>query len=287
MMAIPKRIFFFWGNKTMSWLRYLTLRSFRELNPDWEMILYKTTCIKKDKPWVEEVNQDFFEYRGIDYTNELDKLRIQINEWSLPELPDIGASHLSNFLKWYKLYAHGGIYADMDILWVKPIDKLYEQMIDYDTAICVTKFLSIGLLAAHTTNKMFKDLFDNALNTYDPKHYQCVGVNSIYRLLYGDKIFKDSGEVNWNALALCDIFNDIKAMWPFLKIFNIPFKTVYPYGCTDMFKVFVENHPLPEETIGLHWYAGCPLAQRGNNELSPDNLPDKESTLSRLARRYA
>jgi hypothetical protein len=37
---IPKRMSFFWAGGPMSWLRYLTLASFRHLNPNWEMRIY-------------------------------------------------------------------------------------------------------------------------------------------------------------------------------------------------------------------------------------------------------
>ena len=36
---IPRRISFFWHGR-MSWMRFLTLQTFRRHNPDWEIHLY-------------------------------------------------------------------------------------------------------------------------------------------------------------------------------------------------------------------------------------------------------
>ena len=32
-------MYFYWGGSAMSWMRYMTLYSFRKMNPDWEMVL--------------------------------------------------------------------------------------------------------------------------------------------------------------------------------------------------------------------------------------------------------
>jgi len=237
-MSIPKRIFFFWGNPTMSWMRYLTLKSFCILNPDWQVILYVSKCERVTKPWRDNVDQDFFSYSGPDYLSRVQELGVEILEWSMPEIPNVGASHLSNFLKWYKLQAHGGIYSDMDILWLKPFDKLFEEMSNADSAICITKYLSIGLLGSNIGNKMFKAFFDHARQTYDTKRYQCVGVEAIYDLLYNDKAYNEDGGINFTYIAKQDIIQDLRDRWPDLKIFNIPFGVIYPFGCLEMDRVW-------------------------------------------------
>jgi len=285
-MSIPKRIFFFWGNPTMSWMRYLTLKSFCILNPDWQVILYVSKCERVTKPWRDNVDQDFFSYSGPDYLSRVQELGVEVLEWSMPELLDVGASHLSNFLKWYKLQAHGGIYSDMDILWLKPFDKLFEEMSNADSAICITKYLSIGLLGSNIGNKMFKAFFDHARQTYDTKRYQCVGVEAIYDLLYNDKAYNEDGGINFTYIAKQDIIQDLRDRWPDLKIFNIPFGVIYPFGCLEMDRVWEANYQLPDHVVGIHWYAGDPLSQRWNKVLHPGNLPREDNTFTRYARRY-
>ena len=280
---IPKKIFYFWGNRNMSWMRYLTLRSFRILNPDRGITLYTSDCDITAKPWQDNVEQDFFKYHGPDYTNMLKELDIEIVPWNLI---DVCASQLSNLLKWTKLHEYGGVYADMDILWIRPFDSLYREMCTDDTAISVTKYLSIGLLGSVKGNRMYSDILACAKDVEEIHQYQCMGVRAIYKLLYGTKVFQADETINFSYLANRDILQDLKDRWPDLKIFNIPFGIIYPFGCLEMPKVFDENYTLPEHVIGLHWYAGSPLSQFWNNILQPNTVDQYENTFTRYARHY-
>jgi len=271
----------------MSWMRYMTLKSFRFLNPTWDIILYTAPCSGSEKTWKDNVDQDFFTYKGQNFFDKVHELDIEILEWKMVELQNVGPSHLSNFLKWFKLQAHGGIYADMDILWVRPFDELYQQMREFDTAICWTKYLSIGLLGSSIGNRMFQKFYSHACSCYTPDRYQCVGVESIYALLYNDLAFSEDGSVDWNFLAQQNMLQDIRDRFPDLKIFNIPFATVYPFKCTEMEKVFNARYSLPDHVVGLHWYAGDPLAQEWNRVIHPGNMPLEDNTFTEVARRYA
>jgi len=285
-MSIPKRIFFFWGNKTLSWMRYLTLKSFRLLNPDWQMILYTSKCTKDTKTWNDDVAQDFHTYKGRDYLPQVEELGVEIHEWHLQDYENITASHLSNFLKWHKLSAHGGVYSDMDILWAQPMDKLYDEFRDFDVAICVTRYLSIGLLGSSIGNRMFTAFFNNAKVNYDPTRYQCVGVENIYDLLYNAEAFNKDGKVDWNFIRMQNIMQDLRDMFPELKIFNIPFGCVYPFTCTNTEGIFKAKHDLPNHVVGLHWYAGAPLAQQWNSILDEQSVLEHDNTFTRIASRY-
>lgn len=284
-MSIPKKIFFFWGNEKLSWMRYLCLKSFKTLNPDWDVILYSSKAQIRTKTWVDPNNQDFHIYDGKNYFNDVSKLGVEIIDWQ-PDLPDMGPSHLSNFLKWHKLHAHGGIYADMDIIWTKPIDSLYAEMSKANTSICCTKYLSIGLLGSSIGNEFYGDLYENAKRVLSTNRYQSVGVINIYRMIYGDGIMTDEGCVFWDYLHTKDILGDIQNKYPNLSIFNIPMRTVYPYPHDAMEKVFIQDHALPKETIGIHWYAGNTLAQQYNCKLTPDNIAKENTTFGKIACKY-
>ena len=43
MKKIPKKAHFYWGGERLSFLRWMTLKSFRIFNPDWEIILHRPT----------------------------------------------------------------------------------------------------------------------------------------------------------------------------------------------------------------------------------------------------
>lgn len=267
-------------------MRYLSIKSFRLLNPNWDIILYTSEAKITDKTWTDPTEQDFHTYSGDDYFNYIHDLDVDILEWS-PDLPDMGPSHLSNFLKWHKLYAHGGVYSDMDILWVKPFDDLFTSMQQANTAICCTEYLSIGLLGSTIGNNFYRDLYNNAKSVFNKNKYQSVGVINIYRMLYGDEILLEDGDIFWAHLRSKNILDDIQNKYPDCSLFNIPMDIVYPFTHSEMTKVFCENHKLPEQTLGIHWYAGNPISQEYNIKLTPDNIHKENTTFGKAACNYA
>jgi len=274
----------------MSWMRYMTIKSFRYYNPDWEIRLYTSNCKVKQKTWVDAVNQDFFSYTGQDYFGRIGTLDVIVEPWNLldEQYPDMSASHKSNFFKWHTLSNVGGIYADMDILWTKPIDSFYNGIKDLDTAICYTKYLSIGLLASKIGNSFYDDVYSSAHNNYRPDRYQCAGVENVYRLLYGHipNSFLANGSPNWAWVLSNDILGDIRAKYPQLSFYNIPMNIVYPYMHKLMGSYFEDNiiDDLTPETVGLHWYAGSVMAQKYNSILKEFNFRAYDSTFCNVSK---
>ena len=279
---IPKEIFFFWEGDKMSWMRYMTLYSFRKFNPDWRIILYVNKNGRfKETPWSNHNVQDFFSYDGDDYFNKISELNVEVIEWDIHDNNlietdiEISPSQKSNFLKWYKLYETGGIYSDMDILWFKPIDDFYDTLIsnDYDTAICQTEYLSIGLLASKQNNPFFKDIFINGFSSFNAHSYQTAGVLNIYNLY---------GEVSKEK-----VFDEINVRYPKLKPYNIPMDLVYFLNHTQI--EYALEHSLSsadfsDEAIGYHWYAGHPEIQKCNNILTERNYKRHHNTFTTLVK---
>ena len=279
---IPKRIFFYWEGDKMSWMRYMTLYSFRKYNPDWKMVLYLNKNPKiKVKPWKCINSQDFFSYVGDDYFDLLSKLNIEIVEWDLSDNKIketdlvVSPSHKSNFLKWSKLHEDGGIYSDMDILFFKPIDSFYDELIDgcYDTAICQTKYLSIGFLASKKHNEFFRDIFINGISKFNKDDYQTAGVMNIYDLYDGVSIDK--------------VLDAAKIKYKNLKFYNIPMNLLYFLDSTKI-NYAINNslniNKFPAESIGYHWYAGHPNMQKLNNLLNENNYMNHNNTFTCIAK---
>ncbi len=281
---IPKQIFFFWGNEKMSWMRFMTLKSFRMMNPDWKMILYVSPSAVTNKQWKDEIHQDFFIYNGINYSEQIDELNIEIRKWDISDntiipnknIENISPSHKSNFFKWCTLYEEGGIYSDLDIIYFKPIDDFYNHLINnnFDTAICETSYLSIGFLASAKHNTFYKDIFIGGFNSYTPNIYESAGIKNIYKL-YNATIFKDN------------IIDMAKKKYPELNIYNIPFDIVYPLGCDKIEYAFsndIKIIDLPSDTIGYHWYAGHPIAQKYNLLLDENNYKEHNILFTNIAK---
>lgn len=267
---IPKHIFFFWGNDTISWLRYMTLYSCRKLHPDWKISLYYSKCGIDRKPWVEINIQDFFNFDGVNYWNKIKELDINIIPWDIKGYEKLSASHKSNIFKWHMLATEGGVYADMDILFIKPVDILLEQ--DCTDIICAHKWISIGVLASMGNSKLFKAFLDKAPLTYNKKEYQCVGVKSCYTTLYG----RCTEDVIQNRNHI----ETLRKKFPDSVIFNLPMSWFYHYTYRDLNKIFSETVKMPNEALGIHWYAGNPLSQKWNNLLTDENFKNYPNTIT-------
>ena len=75
--------------------------------------------------------------------------------------------------------------------------------------------------------------------------------------------------------------------YPYLKFYNIPFDLVYPYGSENIpypFSTDINPLNLSETTIGYHWYAGHPIAQRFNNLLNENNYINYNNLFCNIAK---
>ena len=293
MIEIPKTIFFYWEADRLSWLRYMTLYSFRVLNPEWKMQLYVGHNSCREKTWVDHNQSDFYQYTGLDWFDKIYKLDIEVKDWNVKY--DLGSRitppQASDLFQWERLN-EGGVYSDMDVLYDKPIDSIYDLMWNYTTCLCyLNSYFTIGFLASSGKSRFWEELLDAALNLYRAKQvfggiggetcYQVAGVNALYSL-YRDKrrtcVFKRGRAIldtHWHVFLVA---------YRKSKLFNIPKYSVYNWTHMELGKIFEESLEIPEETIGIHWYGGSEIAQQANLELTPDNL--KDNTLCRVLKKF-
>lgn len=283
---IPKRIFFYWENDKLSWMRYMTIYSFRKMNPDWQIDFYFDDKPISSTPAFIQAGrkQDFCNYKGLDYFSNLKDLNINVIRWDTEEVglknfKDITPSGKSNLFKWHQLYKHGGIYSDMDILFFKPIDELYNQWNkdNIDVVICQAKYLSIGLMASTSNNDFFKDIFYNTFKFENHTQYQTYGVLNVYDLYKGT--------------PKSQILSHAAQKYPRINIFNLPMDIVYHFNHHDIAKCFDKNSTteiseFPENAIGYHWYGGGAVAQKYNNTLNHENYMNYNYLFCKLHKNY-
>lgn len=283
-MAIPKRIFFFWGNATMSWCRYMTLYSFRKLHPDWEIVLYFNDCQVRKKQWGKEHNeQDYFSWKGEDYFHKLQDLNIKFEAWSVagnelaPRFQNelgLAPPHKSDLLQWCKLYEEGGIYSDMDILYVRPLDTFWTALNEEGVTGCIgchNGTITIGWMASQPGNDLFRDIFKVAVRNYNPRKYQSTGAMSVYSL------FETKAEEG--ALPL----SKIQEAYPKEKLIAFPEQQFYLFR-NGIHKIWNENVQLPKEVLGIHWYGGHPLSQGWNRLLDTETWEKHSNTFTTACR---
>jgi mannosyltransferase OCH1-like enzyme len=256
------------------------------MNPDWQIDLYYDDAPISISPSFIQLGrkQDYCNYKGLDYFSNLKDLNINIIKWNTKEVEinkfkDITPSGKSNLFKWHQLYKYGGIYADMDILFFRPINELYDQWNNdnINVVICQTKYLSIGLMASTPNNDFFRDIFYNTFKFEYHTQYQTYGVVNVYDL--------------YSGTSKSDILSVAKEKYPHLNIFNLPMETVYHFNHRDVSKCFEKNSVIeisefPKNAIGYHWYAGGSICQKYNNLLNHKNYMKYNTLFNKLYKHY-
>jgi len=236
---IPKIAHFYWGEEKLPYLRYLTLKSFCQHNPDWAVNYYVPKHRSHTKTWPTHEHQ--YELQGRDYTQCLAQLRIAIFEI---DFADIGVSnnfpevHKSDFLRWNILSNVGGLWSDMDILYFRPLG----MDLHCSTYICHNPSYghSIGFLLACEKNPVYRLAAKMSGDNYDPKNYQAVG-----------------------SVIMNRINSQVYELDPATR--NIQMDIVYAYNALNINEIYsprIEGECLrfTDKSIGIHWYAGHGLA---------------------------
>jgi len=269
-MNLPKNIYFYWGNKTMSFFRYMSIYSFKKFNPDWNVILIKRRNLRIPKDYFEEERPDFLFFKGEDCSNLIDNLDISIKylEEEYPEIADLDFSeaHISDIILWKILGEEGGIVSDTDILYYKPID--YEKI----------KNVDVGLISFNGYPKQ----------GYIPLSFMLGKPNNFFKEMY-EKSKKEINPKIWdNSPNLMDSLEEIKNKFKDLNISRLPSHIVFPFSETDKepyehFKLMYEDDAkIPEDSIGMHWYGANPNSQGFNNQLTKDNYDKCDNTICRI-----
>jgi SAM-dependent methyltransferase len=263
--TMPRRISFFWHGR-MSWMRYLTLASFRRHNLDWEICLYSPAEPCGTRQW-QTSERDDAAYAGEDYRDRLGDIGVECREYSVP-IPGVAPAQASDLFQWDMLGREGGFYADMDILWLKPLESLRKQVKDADAVFCLEAgVLAIGFLAANRQCRIFSDI---AKESGDVSDYQGFGTHLLLRK------FKDK-----NGQALIET---LRHKYPELKIATVPDETVYPFDWREIEKIFTDDLTPPAASYGLHWFGGSELTQKWNRKLTAENYREYTNTFANCVR---
>lgn len=254
---------FYWGGTKLSWMRYLTLLSFRKLNPDWEMIVYHSKT-HPHRSWKSWERMDSIDFKGSDYTYLIKKLGLEHREIEIP-IASPSPTFASDLCSYEYMGTVGGWYADMDVLWVKPMSAIEHLTKDAGAVLCLTEnVMGIGFLAGEPGCRLWHGVHATALRNYSPQEYQSCGVLAMH-------------------LHLKDIPTTQK-MYPSVNVIQVPTETVYPWSAKQVKQIFFQTHKVPESCIGIHWFGGHPKSQIMNNQLTSRNMNRFKCTFTRYAK---
>lgn len=241
-------LFLYWGGRNLSWLRYLTVKSFKRHNPEWKIKVYYPVKPTIGSKW--HTTEQSVGYDGQDWFSELDAEPLPFDMETIGFSNDIPEVHKSDLFRLWVIHEYGGVYSDFDILYTKPFPEVKGTIYCWHP----DGHYSVGLIGGEKGSKLYADLLSMSKESGNNK-YQVYGST-----LWGKL---DAQPEGW----------------------NIPKNLVYSYGWQDVERLFTKTEKLPEEAIGVHWYGGSELAGWWENRIAPGNIPS--STIGKIIKEYA
>ena len=261
---IPKVLHLYWDKSPMSKLQTLTVTTFHNHNPDWDIRIYipkqKYTGTSKYIP--SYIGKDYFKTIGkLSYVNIIE---IDLKDFGIRE--DLHNILRSDILRYHMLYYIGGIWSDFDVIWLKPLSYInnitHSNIINnIGITVCFYKNISghhsIGILLACKKHLFYKELIDKVNDIQNNPEKQ---EKSIYNKQFYHQSF---GVVLWNRLypKLTNLLNVYK------DCLGVKYKTFYPYSVFELDKLYNTNDISNlDNAICVHWFNGHPLSKEYINE---------------------
>ena len=257
-LNILKILHCYWGTDPLPYLRYKTVESFIDLNPEWSVILYRPAYPSKVVTWqTKELN---YEVRWDDHLQDLLDLPIKVK---YVDMRDFGMSnhisevHKSDFLRLWLLGTYGGVWTDMDILYFNPITHLSVNTLenfDAETFVCMSHYgHSNGFFMASPGSYFFTKMAEYSKQDLKTDNFQSNG----------------PGSCNKHFPRITDI----------PKAVNISMEAVYAHDGQHIPELYDGTKPrFTFGSIGCHWYGGHPLsgeflrATNGGKTNLPNNI---------------
>ena len=275
-----KQIYFYWGNAPMSFLRYMTIKSFSYFNPDWQIFLIENKIIN-NSAWLTPEIQDSQYYKGYDYRQNLVDVKnltiIDVENISPFNHKNMADVHIKDMLNWFLLSTKTCIVADMDIIFCKSINDC--KAIDWNANVSICNYdfyhnympvsFMISKLDDKQKNDFYNEVYINSKNRYNSSVYESCGT---YSIPYG---------------SIHEIINKFKN----LKINKMSENVVFPFlqgninNVSNSVNFVFEKNFLPTlhaDAIGIHWYGNDNSNQKYNNSINDQNYMNYDNTMCNI-----
>jgi hypothetical protein len=265
---IPKIVFTYWEGDQLSELHYLTIYSLHKYNPDIDIIIYTD----------ENPKNILREWNSHEHSININKkiplsnlININSNKIFLRTINfqkeynfdnNISIVFKADFIRIAKLYEHGGIWFDMDILFIKPISEFFFKE-NVDAFIFIySNVIPTGFLSTKPKSKYLEILFKKSLEIIENKKlndYQKIGP-TIWTKEYNNLSHRDK-------MGMKILDNNL----------------VYPFLWNELDNLLSKpNITVPENTFGIHWYNGAPETKNFINNFNLLNINPNNSLIEKL-----
>lgn len=245
---IPCIGFTFWEGAQLSILHYLTLLSFSKYNPDFSIRVYYSNkednfthlSNTSEKNKIHASGFNFGEDKCISIEQlktipRLEMIPIDVEkEYNVPF--ETSPIHKADMVRIFKLYEHGGIWFDMDVLFIKPVPEHLFSGVNDIYYFTYHNTIATGLIASTPRNPSITVIYQQCMDKVKSST-----INNDWQQ-FGPTLWKQCVDRQPHTFKKC-IYLDNNEIYPYM--WNEP----------HLFFFTNENH-IQSNTWGIHWYNG-------------------------------
>ena len=265
---IPKIYFTFWEGNQLSKLHYYTIYSLTKLNPDIEIIIY-TSNVESNKFVQWNTKEHCIEICKKLSLQEIANMNNNVKLVKIDFEKEYGVNNKiscvfkADFVRILKLYEHGGMWFDFDLLFIKTIpEHLFEGHGHDILYFTYDNVVPTGLLLSTPKNPTITKLYLSAkdiISTIDEDNY-----NLNYQVL---------GPTLWTEHIMRKSIEGIYCLRNVL---------VYPYLWNNIGLFFESNDDkVSVDTFAIHWYNGGTHSRIYINNLDERNIDPNKCVINK------
>jgi hypothetical protein len=243
---IDKICFSFWSGNQLSIINVLTLLTFCRLNPTIKVLIY--TCELDNAPpdasWVTDEQKYLLSnplpIDALKCHKNVELRKVSVTSLGI-DVSNLQSTFLADIVRIIKANEHGGLWVDLDILFLKPIPDYFWDPTKAD--VVTTHYentIALGLLLARRqspTTQVLAEKLIEILPSFNKLNYQSLGTHF------------------WTS-----VYRSLESSNTAFTFFNSTL--VYPYAWTEIASYFFgKSRRCNDSTVGVHWFNGSPAAR--------------------------
>lgn len=257
----------YWSGAKLSYLRYLSLASFRNQHSEWRINLYGPA--PNSGPWAFKLPGS--EYGPHDYLEEAVSRLGVIRQVYTPKDPRVNAwppANQSDIFSYEIMIREGGWYMDLDTFWVKPLDPLCNRNYAFIGFADMCNW--VGVFGCEPGSWVMQSIYDTCLENFESGNYNSSGTYGIERL---------TANAAWQA--------QFKAGQSGMQNWRCPKDIFYPLLPQQSSTLWTEHWEPSGQTISVHAYGGNEDYAIMSYKMRPEWLRDpvNKDWVSRHARK--
>jgi len=259
-ISCPKIFHYYWDDfRKFTFMNLYSLKTSKHYHPDYIHIIWCPINIYDKITWNEFCHKEDVEYDN-NFMNEIKELNVKIIKIDISLFlnidNEISEIHKSDLFRYKILNTFGGIWSDLDIVYIKKIT----DMINFDFTNILFKcyaekhniyYYPIGLLLSKRKNNFYSNLLNIIMiKFFDLNRYQCIG-SEMFNKLFNKKKYDDVTFLN-EEIYMNYIWTEIN----------------------NLFINYENNIKNICNSIGFHWFNGSDITKKYLKEIKT-NIPDK------------